>query len=110
MPGASVSLQPQSPPGPPLTGVTNAGGAYRFFDLAPGIYTATVTQGTQTVRSTEVRVPVGTTVTIDFKLPASGGAPDVQNPKRAGPVVDVTAAHLAITLDQDELRISLFRM
>lgn len=100
VPGAAVSLQHQSPPGEPVIGVTNVRGVFRFAELTPGDYELTATQGTLTVRRTGLRLPVGTTLTVDLAFRATQEAATIGG---SGPVVDVTTAALTTNFDREEL-------
>ena len=90
--GVTVTLESPREPGGAQTTTTNARGVYRFSEVSPGLFDLTATvQGLQSARRTDLRVPLGTTLTVDLTLRA-GGAPDAVTTNGAGPVVDVTAA------------------
>jgi hypothetical protein len=106
VPGATVALASPSVPGEAPSTLTSARGVYRLSDLPSAIYELTAAfQGLQTVKRTALRMPVGTTLTVDLTLPAIGvaGVPDTVTDRSAGPVVDVTSAASATTFSTEEL-------
>ena len=101
--GVTVTLESPSVPGGAQTTLTNARGVYRFPELPPGVYELTATQqGLQMVERTELRVPVGTTLTVDLTLHATG-VPEAVTISGAGPVVDVTTAASTTKLTTEDL-------
>ncbi len=101
--GATVTLESPSVPGGAQTTSTNARGVYRFPTLPSGVYELTAAlQGLQPVKRTELRVSVGTTLTVDLTLHAAG-VPDAITTNGASPVVDVTTAASTVKLTIEDL-------
>ena len=70
VPGATVSITSPSLIGGVHTEVTDGQGVYRFPSLQPGVYTLTAElQGFRTVTRDNIRVQLGSTVTMDVDLP-----------------------------------------
>src|ERR1700730_7311244 len=70
LPGVTVSVSSPGQVGGVQTSITDAEGIYRFPALHPGVYEMEATlAGFKTVRRSELRLPLGTTVTIDVSLP-----------------------------------------
>jgi hypothetical protein len=103
LPGATVTIS--SPVlVTPMTGVTDAGGAYRFPSLTPGTYDVKIElTGFQTVVRQGIIVSVGQTTPIDQQL-------DVAKVQEAvtvtgqSPTVDTTSANVSTTLNQQLLQ------
>src|SRR5581483_202869 len=69
MPGASVTISSPVLVSGSMTGVTDAGGVFRFPSLVPGTYTVKIElQGFQTNVREGIQVLVGQTVPIDVAL------------------------------------------
>jgi hypothetical protein len=69
VPGVSVRLTSSALVAGTATGVTDAGGAYRFPSLPPGVYSVTVElQGFQTIERENVNVQVGQTIPLDLTM------------------------------------------
>ncbi|MGC2404529.1 MAG: TonB-dependent receptor, partial [Acidobacteriaceae bacterium] len=78
IPGARVVLTDQDK-GTAVTAVTDAGGRYLFRDVAPAIYTITVTaNGFQSQDRAGIRIDVDQNATVNFSLPV-GNATTVVN-------------------------------
>ena len=100
--GVTVTLENAGGSIAPHTTVTNERGVYRLPDLPPAVYALTATgPGLQTVKRTEVRIAVGTTVTMDLTL-GSSATPDTVVMRGAGPVVNVTTAAATTNVDQED--------
>ena len=103
LPGATVTSSSLTISGEAPSTVTNAKGVYRLPELPPGLYELTAARpGLQTVKRQNLRVPVGTTLTVDFALDEAGG-PDTATLSGPGPVVDVTSAAFITHVPREEL-------
>ncbi len=101
--GVTVAAEGGGATGGLRQAVTNGRGVYRLSDLPPGEYELTATlQGFQTVKRVELRLPVGTTLTIDLTLRASA-TPETVTLRGASPVVDVTTAASSVQFGREEL-------
>jgi len=101
--GAIVTLESVSLPGNQRRALTGTKGRYRFPELAPGLYELRASlNGLQPVKRTALRIPVGSTLTVDVVLGKSG-SPDVVTIDGKGPVVDVTTAASTTTLTTEDL-------
>jgi hypothetical protein len=70
IPGATVSINSPSLIGGTHSTVSDSQGIYRFPSLQPGVYTLTAElQGFRTVTRDNIRVQLGSTVTMDVDLP-----------------------------------------
>ena len=86
------------------TGVSDAGGAYRFPSLPPGVYTVKVElQGFQTVTRENVNVLVGQTTPIDLTMKVATLAETV-TVTGTSPVIDTTSANVAVNLSEQLLQ------
>lgn len=100
LPGASVTLESPQLVGGALRAGTNERGEYRFVDLPPGSYQLTAAlAGFETRRAHGIRVPFGTTVTLDMALRV--GAAETVTVEERSPTVDVTAAESRSLVDKD---------
>ncbi|HSC28772.1 MAG TPA: carboxypeptidase-like regulatory domain-containing protein, partial [Vicinamibacterales bacterium] len=69
LPGVTVTASSPSLIGGAVTAVTDATGTYRFPAVLPGVYEVTATlDGFKTLRRTDIRVPVGETITADIQM------------------------------------------
>lgn len=101
--GADVSLESHNLPEGVQTTVANDRGVYRFPDLSPASYDLTATRaGLQAVTRANLRVPVGTTLTVDFVLRERGASARI-TVNEPGPVVDVTSPSLTTQFGREEL-------
>ena len=81
------------------TGVTDAGGAYRFPSLPPGTYTVKVElSGFQTIAREGVVVGAGSTTPVDFTMKV-GNLTETMTVKGESPTVDTTSANVNVHLD-----------
>lgn len=103
LPGATVTIT--SPVLPiPMTGTTDAGGAYRAPSLPPGTYEVkTELTGFQTIDRTGIVVSVGQTTPIDLTLEVARVQETVTVAGQS-PTVDTTASTVSTTLDQQLLQ------
>lgn len=100
LPGVSVVLDSPQLVGGAQTTATTERGEYRFADLPPGSYQLTAKmQGFETRRAQGIRVPFGTTVTLDLVLRV--GAAETVTVEERSPTVDVTAAESRSLVDKD---------
>jgi hypothetical protein len=89
LPGVTLTLASPNMVGGVRQAVTNAQGVYRFSELPPGVFELTATlQGFQTLRRTELRVAVATTLTIDLVMPV-GAVTETVTVSGQGPIVDI---------------------
>ncbi len=103
LPGVTLTLDSANLPGAAQSTLTNARGVYRFRELAPSVYELSASlPGFQTVHRTDLRLPVGTTLTIDVTLRATG-VPAAAAHDLAPPIVDVTAAASTLQFSREEL-------
>jgi hypothetical protein len=91
LPGATITVT-----GPALMGkatnVTRSGGEFRIILLPPGQYTLVAElQGFTTIKQEAIDVRLGSTVTIDIKMPAAKVAEEI-TVVGAAPAVDVKAS------------------
>jgi hypothetical protein len=103
VPGATVTIS--SPVlVRPMTGVSDAGGVYRFPSLVAGRYTVTVElAGFQTVVRENIIVSVGQTTPVEIMLGLAAVSETVTVAGES-PVVDTTSANVSVTLSQQLLQ------
>ena len=100
MPGVNVTISSSVLVSGKLSGVTDAGGAYRFPSLFPGEYSIRFeASGFQTVVRENVVVNVGNTTPIETALKIAS-LTDELTVTGESPVVDTTTANVSVTLDQ----------
>ncbi|MFB3852709.1 MAG: carboxypeptidase regulatory-like domain-containing protein [Vicinamibacterales bacterium] len=104
VPGASVTITSTALVTGQMTGVTDAGGMYRFPSLTPGTYTVKLElEGFQTVIRENIIVNVGQTVPVDIPLKVASVAETV-TVSGAAPIVDTTNANVSVLLSQPLLQ------
>jgi hypothetical protein len=104
LPGVTVTASSPSLIGGPVTSVTDGTGTYRFPAVLPGTYSITATlSGFRTVERSEIRLPVGETVTVDFQLPVAS-VTDTIVVRGESPVVDVTSSAAPVNIDSELLQ------
>jgi carboxypeptidase family protein/TonB-dependent receptor-like protein len=92
LPGVTVTTSSPGQVGGVQTAVTDSDGIYRFPSLHPGVYEMEVTlTGFRSVKRTGIRLPLGTTVTIDAELAISSVSETVQVTGEA-PIVDIKSS------------------
>jgi len=92
LPGVTVNASSPTQVGGVQTAVSDADGVYRFPALHPGVYEVEAKlQGFRTVKRTDVRLPLGTTITLDMTLDVASTAETI-NVVGAAPVVDVKSS------------------
>lgn len=100
LPGVTVMLESPNLVGGVQTLTTNERGEYRFSDLPPGVYQATAAlSGFRTFQRKGLRVPFGTTITVDLSLTV--GAAETLTVEGESPTVDVTTAQSTTKVDSD---------
>jgi hypothetical protein len=104
LPGATVTISSPVLVGSQMTGVTDAGGAYRFPSLPPGDYTVRLElQSFQTLIREGIIVSVGQTTPLDLSLRVASLAETVTVTGES-PVVDTTSANVNVTLNEQLLQ------
>ena len=99
VPGVTVTISSPVLVSGTQTGVTDAGGAYRFPSLPPGTYTVKVDlSGFQSISREGVVVGVGNTTPIEFTMKV-GGLAETMTVRGESPVVDTTSANVNVHLD-----------
>ena len=92
LPGVTVNVSSPSMVGGVQTSVSDSQGIYRFPALRPGIYSMETTlSGFNTVKRSDITLPLGTTVTIDVSLAVASVSETVQVSGEA-PVIDVKSS------------------
>ena len=80
---------------------TDAGGYYRFANLAPGVYSVTVkAPGFETLRRDGITIEVGHLPSLDLTLKVGAEATVVEVTAEA-PLIDVTVTHTATNVTED---------
>ena len=104
VPGVTITITSSALVSGTTSGVSDAGGAYRFPSLPPGTYSVKVElQGFQAVIRENVTVTVGQTVPIDLTMRVATLAETV-TVTGASPVVDTTSANVAVNLSEQLLQ------
>jgi len=104
VPGASVTIASPVLPGGSMTGVTDAGGVYRFPSLPPGSYQVKVElSGFKTLVREGIDVLVGQTTPIDFSMNVATIAETV-TVAGTSPTVDTTSANVNVNLSSTLLQ------
>jgi hypothetical protein len=95
LPGVTVELSGQAQIGGAQTAVTDRSGQYRFQNLSPGLYVLKVSlQGFKTLVRSDLRVEVGRTFDVDFRLEV-GSLEETVTVSAESPLVD--GASTAVT-------------
>ena len=103
LPGASVEGKNQET-GLTATAVTKNDGFYQLLNLPSGLYTITASlSGFQSSTHRDVRLILGSTPSVDFRLRLSGVAESV-TVTSAIPVVEVTNTAASTTIQTEQLR------
>jgi len=103
LPGVTLTLESPGMVGGAQTDTSGTDGQYRFSDLPPAVYTLTAAlQGFQTVKRTDLRVPFGTTLTIDVTM-SVGAVSESLTVSGQSPVVDVKTSAATQKLDRELL-------
>lgn len=102
LPGAMVTATGSSLIGGSRTVVTDSTGVYRLFALPPGSYEVSADLiGFRSAKRVDVRLPVGTTLTVDFQLELTPLAERVE--VGGTPVLDVKSPIASTHFDTDLL-------
>jgi hypothetical protein len=100
MPGVTVTISSPIMVAGTMTGVTDAGGAYRFPSLSPGTYSVRIElSGFQVITREGIAVSVGQTTPLEFTLRVAGLAESVTVTGQS-PVVDTTRVNVGVNLSQ----------
>jgi len=103
LPGVTITLRSPSLQVPALTTTTDERGEYRITPLPIGIYSVEYElSGFQTLRLQDVRITTGFTAKLDQSLKVGGLAESVTVSGQS-PLVDVTQASTATTLETEAL-------
>ena len=101
MPGVTVTISSPVLVAGSMTGVTDAGGVYRFPSLVPGTYAIKMElAGFQTVNRENIIVLVGQTTPVEFAMKVASVAENV-TVTGASPTVDTTSANVAVNLSAE---------
>ena len=104
MPGAGITISSPALLSGSMTGVTDAGGVYRFPSLVPGTYSVKVElQGFQSIIRENVAVLVGQTTPVEMQMKVATVAETV-TVTGASPTVDTTSATQAVNLSEQILQ------
>jgi hypothetical protein len=105
LPGVTVTVRSPALQVPAVTTVTDERGEYRVTPLPIGTYSVQYElSGFQTVRLAEVRLPAGFTAKLDQGLKI-GALTETVTVSGQSPLVDVTQASTATTLETDALEL-----
>jgi hypothetical protein len=104
VPGITVTISSPVLIAGTMTGVTDAGGVYRFPSLVPGTYAIKLElAGFQTINRENIVVLVGQTTPVDFSMRVAGVAENV-TVTGASPTVDTTSANVNVNLSEQLLQ------
>jgi len=100
VPGVTVTISSPVLVAGSMTGVTDAGGVFRFPSLVPGTYIVKMElTGFQTINRENISVLVGQTTPIDFSMKVASIAESI-TVTSASPAVDTTSANVSVTLSE----------
>ena len=100
MPGVTVTITSSVLVAGSMTGVTDAGGVFRFPSLVPGTYGVKMElTGFQTVNRENIIVLVGQTTPVEFSMKVASLAENI-TVTGASPTVDTTSATVAVNLSE----------
>ena len=103
LPGVTVEISSAVLMGGVSSEVTSAKGTYRFINLPPGMYSLVFSlKGFETIKRTDIRVSVDTTVTEDIVLKVTTLEESMTVVAQA-PLVDVTKSGLTTTFGKELL-------
>jgi hypothetical protein len=103
-PGVAVTISSPVLIGGSMSGVTDAGGVYRFPSLVPGTYTVKIDlQGFQTIIRENIQVLVGQTTPVELAMKIASVAETI-TVTGASPIVDTTSANVAVNLSEQLLQ------
>jgi hypothetical protein len=100
LPGVVVTIASPALVAGQMTGVTDAGGIYRFVSLPPGVYSVRLElAGFQTLVRENVIVSVGITTPLELTLRVAS-VQETVTVRGESPTVDTTSANVSVLLDQ----------
>src|SRR4051794_4506328 len=100
MPGVTITISSPVLVAGSMSGVTDAGGVYRFPSLVPGTYSVkTELSGFQTINRENIAVLVGQTTPVEFSMKVASLAENI-TVTGASPTVDTTSATVAVNLSE----------
>ena len=100
VPGVTVTISSPVLVAGSMTGVTDAGGVYRFPSLVPGTYAVKLElSGFQTINRESIVVLVGQTTPVDFSMKVASLAENI-TVTGASPTVDTTSANVNVNLSE----------
>jgi hypothetical protein len=100
MPGVAITISSPVLVAGTMTGVTDAGGVYRFPSLVPGTYSVKLElSGFQIINRENIVVLVGQTTPVEFSMKVAGVAENV-TVTGASPTVDTTSANVNVNLSE----------
>ena len=100
VPGITVTISSPVLVAGSMTGVTDAGGVYRFPSLVPGTYSIKLElSGFQTITRENIVVLVGQTTPVDFAMKVAALAENI-TVTGASPTVDTTSANVSVNLSE----------
>src|SRR5262245_14709915 len=100
MPGVTITISSPVLVAGSMTGVTDAGGVYRFPSLVPGTYSIKMElSGFQTINRESIVVLLGQTTPVDFSMKVATIAENV-TVTGASPTVDTTSANVNVHLSE----------
>jgi len=104
VPGVTITISSPVLVSGTMTGVTDAGGVFRFPSLNPGNYAVKVElSGFQTINRPNVVVLVGQTTPLEFGMKVASLAENV-TVTGASPTVDTTSANVNVNLSNELLQ------
>jgi hypothetical protein len=100
LPGVTVAVTSESLIGGPKTAVTDNAGQYRFPALPPGNYKLTADLSSFQTFKQDVRLELGQTISVDFKM-AIAGRTEAVTVSAESPVVEVTNSAKQTNIPQE---------
>src|SRR5204863_3352012 len=100
MPGVAITISSPVLVSGTMTGVTDAGGVYRFPSLVPGTYSVQLElSGFQTITRQNIVVLVGQTTPVEFTMKVAGVSANI-TVTGASPTIDTTSANGNVNLSE----------
>jgi len=100
VPGVTITISSPVLVAGSMTGISDAGGVYRFPSLVPGTYIVKVElSGFQTVNRENIVVLVGQTTPVDFSMKVATLAENI-TVTGASPTIDTTSANVNVNLSE----------
>ncbi len=104
VPGVAVTITSSALVAGTTSGITDAGGAYRFPSLPPGVYAVKLElQGFQGVVRENVNVVVGQTTPLDLTLRVAT-LQETVTVSGTSPIIDTTSANVSVNLSEQLLQ------